>query len=274
MPATLRHLTAADLQALLPTMKDWVTLVEDTLRQLGAADGGASAPPPAGGAPSVALDAQAFAIARDAACTAVAAKYLADPKSEVLTLLGGDRRGRAIVEALVSVFPNMERMLCFDPDVARQEQFADEIMTQLNLASIIPPEPREATEGANILVLNLPQGGAWPSPVIEADWLQKGTLVVSLHPGAGLTPSARKAASRLVTDNLAAYGAEAAARFPGEAAPDAELAAIVAGRAPGRGPGNPLVIHLVFGSPALDAALSARILQLAEQHNRGALRSA
>jgi ornithine cyclodeaminase/alanine dehydrogenase-like protein (mu-crystallin family) len=288
-----RFLSAADLKTLLPTAKDWVILVEECLRDIGASGaaavtGGAVCRAgytasglrlPAGsgdvtallgpdGAPRALLDAAGFAVARDAAAAAVAVKHLGDTKAfEVITLLGGDRLGRALIDALLVVLPNAERMLCFDPDVSRQEQFADEIMTQLNLASIIPPEPREATEGANVLVLNLKQGGSWPSPVIESDWLQRGTLVLGLQPGAGLTPAARNHADRRVTDNLEA----AATRFPGEPAPDADLASIVAGKAPGRGAGNPIILYLAFGSPALDAALAGQILQRAETANRGAL---
>ncbi|HTE05261.1 MAG TPA: hypothetical protein VK824_03615, partial [Planctomycetota bacterium] len=185
MPAQPRLLTAADLNTLLPAARDWVTLLEEVLGQVGAAGTGAAATPggsfapaftspglqlPAGagpfsallgadGAPRVLVDATTFQRQRDAATVAVAVKHIGDCKSEVITLLGADRTGRAIIDALHSVLPNAERMLCFDPDVSRQEKFADEVMTQLDLASIIPTDPREATEGANILVLNLPQGG-------------------------------------------------------------------------------------------------------------------
>jgi len=297
MPAQPRLLTASDLKTLLPTAKDWVALVEDCLKQIGsagaaAATGGASfkpgfsapgmkLPPGAGavsallgpdGSPRALLDSAAFELQRDAATAAVAVKYLGDIKAfEVITLLGCDALGRALIDALLVALPNTERMLCYDPDIARQEKFADDVMTQLNLASIIPPEPREAVEGANVLVLNLALGGNWPSPVIESDWLQRGTLVLGLKPGAGLTPAARKQASRRVTDNLEAHAAVAPTRFVGEPVPDCDLAAIVAGKAPGRGPGNPIILYLAFGLPALDAALAGQLLARAEKANRGAL---
>jgi ornithine cyclodeaminase/alanine dehydrogenase-like protein (mu-crystallin family) len=270
MPATPRTLTAPDLARLLPTPQAWVTLVEETLKRLGT-EGVTGDAQPAGDAAGAAkasglCELEAFKNGRDAATVAVGAKYLAAPGSEVITLLGGDRRGRAIVESVRCVFPNLERMLCFDPDVARQEAFADEIMTQLNLASIIPFEVREATEGAQILVLNLPSGDA-RLPVIEPDWLQTGTFCASLFPGATLAAATLKAAARRVTDNAAAWAARAAGpsagTLAGVPAPDAELAAIVAGKAPGRDAGNPMVIFLAFGSPALDAALCAELLRRA-----------
>ncbi len=297
MPAQPRLLTAADLKTMLPNAGEWVALVEDCFRQIGtagaaSATGGATfkaaftAPGlklPAGtgavsallgpdGAPRALLDAASFERRRDAAAAAVAVKYLGDMKSfEVITLLGCDELGRELIDALVAVLPNTERMLCFDPDIARQEKFADDVMTQLNLASIIPPEPREAVEGANVLVLNLALGGNWPSPVIESEWLQRGTLVLGLKPGAGLTAAARSEAHRRVTDNLEAHAAQAPTRFAGEPTPDCDLAAIVAGKAPGRGADNPTILYLAFGLPALDAALAGQLLARAEKANRGAL---
>jgi ornithine cyclodeaminase/alanine dehydrogenase-like protein (mu-crystallin family) len=292
MPAQPRLLTAADLKTLLPAAKDWIALMEECLRQVGSGSvaAGAFVPAftapglklPAGagavsallgpdGAPRVLIDAATFSQQRDGASTALVVKHIGDSKAEVITLLGADRTGRAIIDALKVVLPNAERMLCFDPDVGKQEKFADEVMTAHDLASIIPTDPREATEGANVLVLNLPQSDKWPAPVIELSWLQTGTLIIVLHPGAGLTADTRRKADRRVTDNLAAWNAAAPSRFPDEPAPDCELSAIVAGKAPGRGPGKPLVLYFAFGSPAVDAALAAALLARAEKANRGAL---
>src|SRR5262249_9662209 len=133
---------------------------------------------PDGSRPLVVIDSGSLAIARDAACTAITARRLADPKAEVITMLGCNARGRAVLASLHEAWPNAARRLCFDPDVAAQAAFADDIMTSYDLASVIPPEPRECTEGAHILVSCLEP--PLPRPVIERAWLQTGTLCVVL----------------------------------------------------------------------------------------------
>jgi ornithine cyclodeaminase/alanine dehydrogenase-like protein (mu-crystallin family) len=284
-----RFLDAAAVTALLPPPPALITLFEDVLRALGPGEGASwsrhhegtgslagrtglaallAAP---GGAPRLVLEQAPLLDARLAACAALAAKHLADPRSEVVTILGCNARGRAVVPAMLSVFPKLERMLCYDPDVAKQAAFADAVMTSHDLASIIPPEPREATEGAQILVTCLPVTKT-PKPVIGADWLQTGTLCLSLDLDATFTPAAIARADRRLTDDLASWRECAkGGHLAGWPEPQEELAAVVAGRAPGRGAGVPIIALTLVGHPALDAALAAELLRRAESSNQGTL---
>lgn len=292
-----RFLDAAAVTALLPPPLELIALCEDVLRKLGpdsaAASGAAAAgatwrrnheagaltgraPLAAlldapGGAPRLVLERAPFVDARLAACAALAAKHLADPRAEVVTLLGCNARGRAAIEALLAVYPKMERMLCYDPDVRAQAEFADSVMTSHDLASIIPPEPREATEGAQILV-TCQAVAKPPKPVIGADWLQTGTLCLSLDLDASFMPAAIARADRRLTDDLAGWrDCVAAGHLAGWAEPQEELAAVVAGRAPGRAAGAPIIALTLVGHPALDAALAAELLRRAEASQRGTL---
>ena len=63
----------------------------------------------------------------------------------------------------------------------------------------------------------------------------------------------------------------AAGHLAGWTAPTEELAAVVAGRAPGRGAGVPIIAVTLVGHPALDAALAELLLQRAESSNKGTL---
>lgn len=291
--APARFLDAAAVTALLPPPPALIALFEDVLRSLGQ---GAAAAPGAswrahhegggslagrtglaalldgpGGAPRLVLERAPLLDARLAACAALAARHLADPRSEVVTILGCNARGRAVVAAMLAVFPKLERMLCYDPDIAAQATFADTVMTSHDLASIIPPEPREATEGAQILVTCLPVAKT-PRPVIGADWLQTGTLCLPLDLDSTFTTAAINRADRRLTDDLAGWReCTQAGHLAGWPEPQEELAAVVAGRAPGRGAGAPIIALTLVGHPALDAALAAELLRRAESANQGTL---
>jgi ornithine cyclodeaminase len=227
-----------------------------------------------GGAPRLVLERAPLVAARAGACTAVTAKLLAAADAVVITLLGCNDTGRAVMAALLAAFPDTERMLCYDPDVAAQNAFADEIMTTYELASIIPPEPRECTEGAHILVSALAVTQP-PAPVVEPDWLQTGTLCVVLDLDATLTPAAFAHADRRLTDHLPGFrDCVASGHLAGVPEPAEELAAVVAGRAPGRGEGVPIIVSLHVGHPALDVALATELLRRAEAAGRGSPLSA
>jgi len=297
-PSPARYLDAEAVAALLPPPSELVALLEGVLRSLagGTSAGAAAAQAGAawegrhaaggslagrtslaalleapGGKPRLVVERAALADARAAACAALAARHLADPGAEVVTILGCNPRGRAVIAAMLAVFPRLERMLCYDPDVDAQARFADDVMTSCELASIIPPEPHEATEGAHILVSCLP-AAATPAPVIEADWLQSGTLCLPLDLDATFTAGAIARADRRLTDSLAGWKqCVAAGHLAGWPEPQDELAAVVAGKAPGRGAGVPVIAATLVGHPALDAALAAELLRCAEAAGRGTL---
>jgi ornithine cyclodeaminase len=220
-----------------------------------------------GGTPRLLVDAAAFGARRGAAISGLSARSFADPRTEVLTLLGCNATGRATVEVVRAVFPDLERVLCFDPDVTRQAEFADELMTTLNIAAIIPAEALEACEGAQILVgCPNPQPA---KPVVEYSWLQRGTLVVMLHGTAVFTDSLLQRVDRRIVDDLAGWRTLAASgRLAGVPEPDGDLAALAAGKLAPRS-GQPIIATVCVGAPALDAALAADLLARAEKAGRG-----
>jgi len=292
MSTGIPYLSAEDVAAVGPDRAESIGIAEAALAGKGAGETAgprllasvheslANAPALAGkdglatllsadGAPLAVIDRESITCLRIGATTAVAAKRLADPDTEVLVVLGCNARGRAAMESLFVAFPAKEHMLCWDPDVERQAAFADEMMTTHNVASIIPPDPQEATEGAQILVSCLPVSDP-PAPVVEPSWLQTGTLCIAWDLDATFTPAAFGHADRLVTDNLDGYrDCVAHGHMVGLAEPADDLAAVVAGKAPGRGEGTPIILCTGVGEPAVDAALAADVLTRAQAAGRG-----
>jgi len=284
MTESCSFLTAGELTGLLPPATELNTLAATVLargaeppanfaaRWTGAAAAGRSGEWSAllagpGGPARLAVEAAALHRVCQAATTAASALRLADPQSEVITLLGCNDQGRLLMRQLLAAFPHTERMLCFDPDISRQNAFADEIMTTHDLASIIPPEPREATEGAHILVATMQPQPA--QPMVEPEWLQTGTFCVLLDGDGSFTAATIAHADRRFVDDRAAFrAAVAAGRLAGTPEPEEELAAVLAGGAAGRGPGTPIHVSLQFGQPALAAAVLAALLPRPSSRNR------
>lgn len=221
------------------------------------------------GKPVGIMDASVITGVRTGACTAVTAKYLADPNSEVMTIIGCGVQGRTNIEALLAVFPGTERMLAYDVNPEIQAQFADEIMTTFDVASVIPPEPQEACEGAHVIVTSLPIVKN-PQPVIEPDWLQTGTLCVPLDFDASFTPASFARAELFVTDDLEQFRRyQSLGYFKDIAEPVSDLGAIINGTGPKRPDGEPIVMSANLGLGILDVALGAKILERAEQKGVG-----
>ena len=306
MTASIRQLSAEDVAALMPPWSELIDLVQATLAAQGRGETGGflvAAPASAGGVsghawveagaapagetplphltgalilrdgdtPRAVLDAGAVTAHRTAACTALTARLLADPNSEVLVMLACGAQARTAIAALLEVFPDTERMLCYDPDVERQAEFADWVGQTLNIAAIVPPDPQECCEGAHVIVSASPASKA-PAPVIEPGWLQTGTLCVPLDLDAYFTRASFEHADLLVTDDLAQFRHFASQGWLGGCPePTVELPAIAAGQAPGRPDGEPIVMSVNLGLGRLDLALAELLLARAEQQQRGTL---
>jgi len=221
------------------------------------------------GVPVAILDAAQITAARTGACTAVTAKHFAKPDSEVLAILGCGVQGKANLEALLAAFPGTERMLAFDTSTEAQNAFADYVMQTHDVASVIPQDPAECVEGADIVVTSGAITRA-PEPTIEWDWLQTGTLCVALDFDAYFKPEVFERADRFVTDDLAQFDAYVeAGYFAGVRRPDSDLPGVLAGTAPGRPDGEPVVVAANLGLGLLDVALGAAVLERAVADGRG-----
>jgi ornithine cyclodeaminase/alanine dehydrogenase-like protein (mu-crystallin family) len=82
------------------------------------------------GRPLAMMDSAEITARRTAAATAVAAKYLARPKSAVLTVCGCGVQGHAQVRALAVVLP-LRRVFAYDTCQQRAAQFAEELGDEL-----------------------------------------------------------------------------------------------------------------------------------------------
>ena len=221
------------------------------------------------GVPTGILDGSVITAYRTGACTGVTARLLADPGSEVMTIIGCGVQGRINIEALLSVFPDTERMLAYDPDPEQQAKFADEVMTTFDLASIIPPEPREACEGAHVIVSSAPIAKD-PTPELDHDWLQTNTLCVALDFDSSFTPAAFERAALVLTDDLPQFHHyKSVGYFQNVPEPTTDIGALLAAGGNPRPEGEPIILAVNLGLGVLDVALGAEVLRRATAAGAG-----
>ncbi|WP_462418938.1 hypothetical protein [Kytococcus sp. Marseille-QA3725] len=120
---------------------------------------------------------------------------------------------------------------------ASREAFARRARLELGLDAVAAPSPREAVEGAGVVVLATTS----PTPVVDAGWLAEDVLVHTVGPKqverAEFPLDLVTGAALVATDSpeqLAAYEPPALVAARGDLARVVDLADVVGGRHPGR----------------------------------------
>jgi alanine dehydrogenase len=213
------------------------------------------------------MDSIELTIRRTAAATALAARWLARPDSEVVTVCGCGQQGRAHLRALARVLP-LRRAYAFDRDPAAARAFADELAAELAVP-ITPVTDHAAALGeSDVCVTCTPSR----RPFLRRDQVRPGTFVAAVGADSAhkqeLDP-ALLAAAVVVADVLeqcAAIGeihhaVEAGALARGDV--HAELADLVAGRKPGRVSRDEITVFDSTGTALEDVAAAALVYERA-----------
>jgi alanine dehydrogenase len=215
------------------------------------------------------LDSIEITILRTGAATAVAAKYLARPGSQVATICGCGNQGRVQLRALARVLPLRQAFL-YDIDPLRAAALARELSREL------PVEPvkdlAQAVAQSDVCVTCTPSRSA----VLHE--LLPGTFVAAVgadSPDKQELDPALLASARLVVDSLeqcAEIGELHHAIEAGSMRREdvyAELGEIVAGRKQGRTGDEEITIFDSTGTALQDVAAAASVYAAAMQLRRG-----
>lgn len=137
---------------------------------------------------------------RTGAATAIAAKYLARPDSQVVGILGCGVQGRTNLEALKVLFP-ITHVVAYDvlPDAA--ERYAHEMRERFDVKVTIAQQPRQAVEGMDIVVTAGPILKQ-PHATIKADWLSEGAFASLVDFDSYWDGAAMRQASKFCTDDI------------------------------------------------------------------------
>lgn len=185
------------------------------------------------GLPISVMDCVWITAMRTGAATAVAAKYLARPDSEVAGVLGCGVQGRTNVEALNVVFP-LGKVMAYDVDPTAARTYADEISARFGLEVVPVDTPKEAVTGCDLIVTAGPILKE-PHRTIQAGWLDEGAFASLVDFDSYWHPDAMRETDKFCTDDVPQMRHyQDVGYFQGIPPVHADLGELVTGQKPGR----------------------------------------
>jgi len=226
MPAYIPALDAAGLK--------WVSgYPENSRRGLPYISGLLVLNDPETGIPLVVMDCVWVTAMRTGAATAVAAKALARPESEVVGILGCGVQGRSNLEALCVLFP-IRQVRAYDIDSDAQRRYVQEMGERFDVEVLPVDEPRQAVMGCDIVVTAGPILKV-PHATITAGWMEEGAFASLVDFDSYWHPDAMREADKFCTDDVAQLEHYRQVGYFQHIPPVyAELGELVAGHKPGR----------------------------------------
>jgi ornithine cyclodeaminase/alanine dehydrogenase-like protein (mu-crystallin family) len=225
---------------------------------------------PESGYPLAVFDGTHLTTFRTGAMTAVAAKYLANPDSGVLAVIGAGTQGRSTAKALSRVF-SFREIRIHDIHSLAAEKFGEEMGILLKLPIRLSSQAKEAVEGGDIIVTVTSSEGEF----VRDEWIKPGAFIASVGSYPELAPALPKKVEKLVVDDRtqARYRGELWKGYERGEFTDrmiyAELGEIVSGRKKGRETKKERTLACLTGVGTLDVAVARRVYDIALFRNLG-----
>ena len=215
------------------------------------------------GIPYSVMDCAWITAYRTGAASALAARYLARPESKTAGILACGVQGRTNLEALKVLFP-IERVYAYDIHPDRQQRYADEMSTKLNVEVIAVKESKQAVIESDLVVTSGPIL-KHPTPTIQKDWLQPGAFGSAVDFDSYWSASALSQMDRISTDDHAQFQYyKSSGYFQTTPDPYADLGEIVAGLKPGRQNPRERTLAINLGLAMDDMAVAPEIYRRAK----------
>jgi N-[(2S)-2-amino-2-carboxyethyl]-L-glutamate dehydrogenase len=128
---------------------------------------------PNNGFPLAIMDGTIVSAMRTGAATGVAAKYLANPDSRTVGIIGAGVQSRTQLMAITSVFKNqIEQIKVYDLNEEKTKQFALEMQGELNVSVVNAPSAEEAIRDSDIVITATMS----TFPYVKGEWLKEGAF--------------------------------------------------------------------------------------------------
>jgi ornithine cyclodeaminase/alanine dehydrogenase-like protein (mu-crystallin family) len=220
------------------------------------------------GLPISVMDCVWITAMRTGAATAVAAKYLARPDSQVVGVLGCGVQGRTNVEALNVLFP-LKKVMAYDLKAEAVRRYAEDIGTRFGLEVVPAQTPQEAVIGCDIVVTAGPILKV-PHRTIQAGWIEEGAFASLVDFDSYWHPAAMHEADKFCTDDvpqLRHY--QQTGYFQDIPLVHADLGQLVTGQKPGRETSTERTMTANLGLAMDDMATAPLIYQRAVEQGIG-----
>ena len=220
------------------------------------------------GIPYAVMDCTWITAKRTGAASALAAKYLARPQSEVAGILACGVQGRTNLEALACLFP-IKRAYAFDIMPAVQEKYVAEMKAKFNFEVIGVKDPKQAVVESDLVVTSGPILHK-PTPTIDKDWLRPGAYGSAVDFDSYWTGAALAHMDRISTDDHAQFQYyKSVGYFQTTPEPYADLGELAAGLKPGRKDEKERTLAINLGLAMDDMAVAPEIYRQAKEKGLG-----
>ena len=222
------------------------------------------------GLPYAVMDCTWITAYRTGAASALSAKHLARPSSEVIGLLACGVQGRTNLTAMASVLP-VKRAYAYDVSAAVQGRYVEEMRSILGIEVIGVDEPRKAVAESDVVVTSGPIL-KHPVPTIQKDWLRPGAFASAVDFDSYWSGEALAQFDKLTTDDLAQFDYyRSVGYFQATPRPYADLGELVAGLKPGRERDDERTIAINLGLALDDMAVAPEIYRRAREKGIGTM---
>ena len=224
------------------------------------------------GIPYAVMDCTWITAYRTGAASALAAKYLANPKSEVAGILACGVQGRTNLEALKCVFP-IKRVYAYDIRSDIQSSYTKEMSEKLGVEIVSVLDPKQAVVESDLVVTSGPIL-KHPKPTIEQNWMKAGSYASAVDFDSYFTGAAMAQMDRISTDDHAQFQYyKSVGYFQQTPDPYADLGELVVGLKPGRQADKERTMAINLGLAMDDMAVAPEIYRRAKAKGLGTLLS-
>lgn len=216
---------------------------------------------PITGLPLAVMDAGAVTTLRTGATAAVAARWLAKPRSGRVVMIGAGAQGRSTARMMNAWCPWVKEFLVHDVRPEAVDAFVRDLAPELAMAVGRVDDLAAAVAGADVVVT----GTTANEPLVMKDWVQPGTLIVTLGSYQELDPALVLGADKLIVDDREQClhrGELVPLLESGQLSPDAvnlEIGEVLAGKKPGRERDTDIIVAVLIGLGSIDIACARLI---------------
>lgn len=224
------------------------------------------------GLPYAVMDCTWITAYRTGAASALSAKYLANPASQVVGILACGVQGRTNLEAIACLF-KITKVFAYDIRSDIQTVYAKEMSEKLGLDIVSVLDPKQAVAESDLIVTSGPIL-KHPTPTIQKNWLKPGSFASAVDFDSYFTGDAMAQMDRISTDDHAQFQYyKSVGYFQQTPDPYADLGELVAGIKPGRGSDQERTMAINLGLAMDDMAVAPEIYSRAKTRGLGTILS-
>lgn len=124
------------------------------------------------GVPVAIMDGTYISAMRTGAVSGVGAKYLANPDSEVVGIIGCGVQARTQIMAIKAAIPSVKLVKGYDIRIEASDSFTKWVSGYLGIEAEVVGSPQEAVEGSDIIATVT----VADEPIVKDAWLKKGSF--------------------------------------------------------------------------------------------------